>query len=83
MEPIDMTDAAIGWGLIGVAALLCYFGSGLVTRFLVREIGASLAQRRRERELVQDELDERFRQELLHILASERGEDEPPALTKR
>jgi hypothetical protein len=72
MESIDTTDAAIGWGLIGVAALLCYFGSGFVTRFLVREIGASLAQRRRERERIQDELDERLRQELLEIVANER-----------
>jgi hypothetical protein len=67
-------DAAIGWGLIIAIGLVVYFGTSFVLRFVIREIRASREQQRLHRERIEEEQDERFRQELLDIVAREQAE---------
>ena len=79
MEPIDTSDAAIGWGLILALGLVLYFGTTWILRFVVREIQASREEQRLRRERAEEAHDDAFREELLAILAREEAEAEAAA----
>lgn len=67
-----MTDAAIGWLLIGVMALAVYFG----VPALVKVYARILADARAHRDDRQEELDELFRLEMLEFVEREEMERE-------
>ena len=71
MEPLNGADAAIGWGLIILLALGCFYGIPFAIQFVVRSIAVQLKRQRAERERIQEELDEDARQNLLRIVTDE------------
>lgn len=65
MEAMSGTDVAIGWGLIAVVALGCFYGIPFLIGKLVHGLAASAEQERLRRELIQEELDDQLRLEML------------------
>jgi hypothetical protein len=65
MEPRNAGDAAIGWALIVAISTACFFGIPYLIQLLVRSISAARESERQKRELIQEELDEQLRQEML------------------
>ena len=69
------TDVAIGWGLIAVAALACYYGIPYLLVNLADGIAASAEQGRLQREVAREESDEALRQEMLAWLEEDEQRD--------
>jgi hypothetical protein len=65
MDASGGTDIAIGWALVIGAALLCYYGIPFLVVKLAQSVAASRERDRLQRELVEEELDEQLRLEML------------------
>ena len=65
MEAMDGTDVAIGWGLIVATGLACIYGIPFLIAKLVRSFAESAEQERLRRDLIQEDLDEQLRVEML------------------
>jgi uncharacterized membrane protein YccF (DUF307 family) len=58
-------DVALGWVIIAVVAFAAYFGIPYLMVQLVRSVVASGEQNRLRREAIQEELDDRLRDEMI------------------
>jgi hypothetical protein len=83
LQPIDTAGAAIGWALVAAAFLACWFGVPFLIGLLARSIAEPLERQRLERERLEEDLDERLREELLAIVEEEsRAGEALPAETR-
>lgn len=64
MDATSGTDVALGWAIIAALSLGAFFGIPFLLARLAGSIAASAEQDRLRREAIEEELDERLREEM-------------------
>jgi hypothetical protein len=78
MDEASGGDIALGWAMIAAVALAAYFGIPYLIGRLVRGLGEAAEQDRLRRELIEEELDEQLRQEMLRWAEDEANRSSDP-----